>query len=171
VLDPELPTRLLLHIDEKPQFPRLPLGVSANKHQSRATVEVARVEQKSETATAKRDGMSTPRTGSPDHDDGPILGLDRLITMANQIGDFFTPYPPERRAEGIRNHLRTYWDPRMRADLLEYIAAGGDGLKPFVRERRAPVEIRRRSEGLLWSAARRRDAPPRGSTGQGHKPA
>jgi formate dehydrogenase subunit delta len=77
--------------------------------------------------------MSTPR-GSPDHDDKTVLGLDRLITMANQIGDFFAPYPPERRAEGIRNHLRTYWDPRMRADLLDYIAAGGDGLKPFVVE-------------------------------------
>ena len=78
--------------------------------------------------------MSTPRTGSPGHDDGTVLGLDRLITMANQIGDFFAPYPPDRRAEGIRNHLRTYWDPRMRADLLEYIAAGGDGLQPFVVE-------------------------------------
>ena len=30
VLDPELPTRLLLRIDEKPQFPRLPLGVRIN---------------------------------------------------------------------------------------------------------------------------------------------
>ena len=78
--------------------------------------------------------MSSPRTGPANHDDGTVLGLDRLITMANQIGDFFAPYPPERRAEGIRNHLRTYWDPRMRADLLEYIAAGGDGLKPFVVE-------------------------------------
>jgi formate dehydrogenase subunit delta len=76
--------------------------------------------------------MSTPRVGSRDHDDKTVLGLDRLITMANQIGDFFAPYPPERRAEGIRNHLRTYWDPRMRADLLDYIVAGGDGLKPFV---------------------------------------
>src|SRR5262245_39778276 len=77
--------------------------------------------------------MRTPRVGSPD-DDKTVLGLDRLVIMANQIGDFFAPYPPERRAEGIRNHLRTYWDPRMRADLLDYIAAGGDGLKPFVVE-------------------------------------
>jgi formate dehydrogenase subunit delta len=77
--------------------------------------------------------MSTSPTGAT-HDDGTVLGLDRLITMANQIGDFFEPYPPERRAEGIRNHLRTYWDPRMRADLLDYIDAGGDGLKPFVVE-------------------------------------
>ena len=78
--------------------------------------------------------MSTSPLSSQHHDDGTVLGLDRLITMANQIGDFFEPYPPERRAEGIRNHMRTYWDPRMRADLLDYIDAGGDGLKPSVVE-------------------------------------
>ena len=31
-----------------------------------------------------------------------VLDLDRLLSMANQIGDFFAPYPPARRAEGIR---------------------------------------------------------------------
>jgi hypothetical protein len=42
VFNSELPDRLRLHIEEKPQFPRLPLGVSANKYQSRATVEEAK---------------------------------------------------------------------------------------------------------------------------------
>src|SRR3990170_3972490 len=37
----------------KAAVPSAALGVSANKHQSRATVEVTRVEQKSETATAE----------------------------------------------------------------------------------------------------------------------
>ena len=64
--------------------------------------------------------------------DTPVMALDRIVLMANQIGDFFAPYPPERRAEGIRNHLRTYWDPRMREELLEYIASGGAGLAPHV---------------------------------------
>ena len=61
-----------------------------------------------------------------------VLDLDRLLVMANQIGDFFEPYPPARRAEGIRNHLRTYWDPRMREALLEHIDQGGEGLRDFV---------------------------------------
>jgi formate dehydrogenase subunit delta len=61
-----------------------------------------------------------------------VLDLDRLLAMANQIGDFFAPYLPARRAEGIRNHLRTYWDPRMREALLEHIERGGDGLQDFV---------------------------------------
>jgi formate dehydrogenase subunit delta len=66
--------------------------------------------------------------------DIPVMALDRIVLMANQIGDFFAPYPPERRAEGIRNHLRTYWDPRMREELLAHVAAGGAGLAPHVLE-------------------------------------
>ncbi|PPD43579.1 MAG: hypothetical protein CTY15_09445 [Methylocystis sp.] len=65
----------------------------------------------------------------------PVMALDRIVLMANQIGDFFAPYPPERRAEGIRNHLRTYWDPRMREELLALIEQGGGaGLAPHVME-------------------------------------
>lgn len=60
--------------------------------------------------------------------------MDRLIVMANQIADFFAPYPAPRRAEGIRNHLRTYWDPRMRQDLIDYLASGGAGLKPGIAD-------------------------------------
>ncbi|AZG78918.1 formate dehydrogenase subunit delta [Methylocystis rosea] len=63
---------------------------------------------------------------------GEVMALERIVVMANQIGDFFAPYPLERRAEGIRNHLRTYWDPRMRDELLEHIASGGAGLAPHV---------------------------------------
>ena len=59
---------------------------------------------------------------------GEVIDLERLIEMANQIGDFFSPYPPKRAQEGLRNHLRTYWDPRMRHALLAHIDAGGDGL-------------------------------------------
>jgi formate dehydrogenase subunit delta len=64
----------------------------------------------------------------------PVMAPERIVLMANQIGDFFAPYPPERRAEGIRNHLRTYWDPRMREELLALIAAGGAELASHVIE-------------------------------------
>jgi len=65
---------------------------------------------------------------------GDVIDLERLVTMANQIGDFFAPYPPERAREGLRNHLRTYWDPRMRNALLAHIDAGGEGLDLSVIE-------------------------------------
>jgi formate dehydrogenase subunit delta len=73
--------------------------------------------------------------------DPGVMALERLVVMANQIGAFFAPYPPERRAEGIRNHLRTYWDPRMRAELLAHIARGGDDLDPRVIEGARLLEL------------------------------
>lgn len=64
-----------------------------------------------------------------------VMELEKLITMANQIGDFFAPYPAARQTEGIRNHLRTYWDPRMRDALLKYIhEQGGKHLHAHVLE-------------------------------------
>ena len=55
-----------------------------------------------------------------------VIDPARLVEMANQIGDFFAPYSEQRRIEGVRNHLRNYWDPRMRSDLLAYIANGNE---------------------------------------------
>lgn len=50
--------------------------------------------------------------------DDDIMSRGRIIEMLGQIEDFFRPYPEKRRIEGIRNHLRTYWDPRMRDQLI-----------------------------------------------------
>lgn len=52
---------------------------------------------------------------------------DRLIHMANQIGKFFAAQPGDGAA-GVATHLRNYWDPPMRAEILAWRAAGGDGL-------------------------------------------
>src|SRR5262245_27428578 len=90
------------------------------------------------------------------------------------LGDFFAPYAPERRAEGIRNHLRTYSDPRMRADLLDYIAAGGDGLKPFVVEGALLLKSGADPTGYYGppqDAETRRIAGAAGPTRLGHNPA
>ncbi len=65
---------------------------------------------------------------------GEVIDLRHLVAMANQIGDFFAPYPRERAVEGLRNHFRCYWDPRMREALLAHIAAGGEGLDERVIE-------------------------------------
>jgi formate dehydrogenase subunit delta len=75
--------------------------------------------------------LQSPRTrnGMPNE---PVIDIDRLVLMANQIADFFAPYPPPRRQEGIRNHLRSYWEPRMRKALLEHIERGADGLNADV---------------------------------------
>jgi formate dehydrogenase subunit delta len=50
--------------------------------------------------------------------------------MANQIGRFFEGQPGGKAAEMTANHLRSFWDPKMRADLVRHLQAGGAGLTP-----------------------------------------
>jgi formate dehydrogenase subunit delta len=51
-----------------------------------------------------------------------------LVRMANQIAAFFAAYPEEEAVASTAGHLKSFWDPRMRAELLAHVAAGGDGL-------------------------------------------
>lgn len=59
------------------------------------------------------------------------MSPEKMVHMANQIATFFDTQPGDP-AEKVAGHLRDYWEPRMRAQLLEYIAAGGAGLNPAV---------------------------------------
>ena len=62
------------------------------------------------------------------------MSTERLVMMANQIGKFFVSQGKERAATGILNHLKKFWDPRMRAGIIEHLRAGGEGLDPEVRQ-------------------------------------
>ena len=60
---------------------------------------------------------------------------DRLISMANQIADFFQSYPEAEAVEGVATHIQKFWDPRMRRELLAHVDAHGSGrLSPIVAE-------------------------------------
>ena len=61
------------------------------------------------------------------------MHLDHLIKMANQIGGFFQSMPDaEEGMAGVAQHLRNYWDPRMRRQLLLHVTDGhGEGLSAF----------------------------------------
>lgn len=64
------------------------------------------------------------------------MNAEKLVKMANQIALFFEG-EPERAAvlEGIASHLKRFWDPRMRRELLQWIAEHeGEGLRPSVIE-------------------------------------
>ncbi|MFJ1300953.1 formate dehydrogenase subunit delta [Pseudomonadota bacterium AL_CKDN230030165-1A_HGKHYDSX7] len=51
-----------------------------------------------------------------------------LIRMANRIGDFFDAYPDRAEGvEGVANHIQKFWEPRMRTELLDWIARHPDG--------------------------------------------
>jgi formate dehydrogenase subunit delta len=62
------------------------------------------------------------------------MSPDRLIYMANQIGQFFQSQGPGKVGPGVADHIRKFWDPRMRAMILAHLDAGGSGLDPQVRD-------------------------------------
>ena len=54
--------------------------------------------------------------------------------MANRIGEFFQAMPDRQEALlGVATHIRKFWDPRMRRELLTYLdQQGGEGLSELV---------------------------------------
>jgi formate dehydrogenase subunit delta len=62
------------------------------------------------------------------------MSPDKLVYMANQIGKFFASQGADKAATAIAEHLRKFWDPRMRTAIIAHFEAGGAGLDPFVRE-------------------------------------
>ena len=62
------------------------------------------------------------------------MSPDKLVYMANQIGKFFASQPRGAAVAGTADHIRKFWDPRMRSAIFAHLAAGGAGLDPNVRE-------------------------------------
>lgn len=57
------------------------------------------------------------------------MSPESLVRMANQIEAFFASEPDRDAAiAAIENHLRRFWDPRMRKAIVAYQADGGAGL-------------------------------------------
>jgi formate dehydrogenase subunit delta len=65
------------------------------------------------------------------------MDIHHLVTMANQIAEFFKTSHPDR-AEAVvatTQHLRSFWDPRMRREIIAHLAAnGGQGLNEIARD-------------------------------------
>jgi formate dehydrogenase subunit delta len=64
------------------------------------------------------------------------MEIARLVAMANQIAAFFESLPQRDEAiKGVAQHLRNFWDPRMRKQLIAHVMEGGDsGLSRLARE-------------------------------------
>ena len=62
------------------------------------------------------------------------MSPDHLVYMANQIGKFFESQKADQVVPGIAKHIKDFWDPRMRRAIFDYLAQGGEGLVPPVRE-------------------------------------
>ncbi len=64
------------------------------------------------------------------------MDADNLVRMANRIGEFFVAMPDRAEAKvGIVDHIRKFWEPRMREQLFAHIDREDDsGLAPLVLE-------------------------------------
>ena len=58
---------------------------------------------------------------------------DKLVHMANQIARAFAVEGEAKAVAATANHLKLFWDPRMRREILVHLDAGGDGLDPVTR--------------------------------------
>jgi formate dehydrogenase subunit delta len=76
------------------------------------------------------------------------MNEQHLIEMANRIGEFFESMPDRDEAlAGISEHIRSFWEPRMRRILLSALdEASASTMREIVREalslRRAELEPR-----------------------------
>ncbi len=60
------------------------------------------------------------------------MTTNRLVYMANQVASFFASYPEAEAIDGTANHLKSFWDPRMRREIEAHLAnKGGERLSPI----------------------------------------
>ena len=62
------------------------------------------------------------------------MNVDNLIRMVNRIGSFFEAMPHRDEAmNDIAQHVRKFWEPRMRQQLFAHIDQhGAEGIDPIV---------------------------------------
>ena len=89
--------------------------------------------------------------------EGGHSGDDKLVYMANQIARFFASQRHTDPAEGVADHLRLFWEPRMRRAILARLDAGGEGLDPVAR---AAVELLRAGAANQPTVCVGRTMPP-----------
>ena len=63
------------------------------------------------------------------------MNVERLVEMANDIANYFASEPDHAAAvAGVAGHIKRYWEPRMRKQILAHLDAGGHGLGGLARE-------------------------------------
>ncbi len=68
---------------------------------------------------------------------------EKLVHMANQIGDFFKSYPEDTAVEGIREHIAKFWNRKMRDELFAHLKTDGtNSLQPMVAKAVEKLQIK-----------------------------
>jgi formate dehydrogenase subunit delta len=59
---------------------------------------------------------------------------DNMVHRANQIALFFASYPHDQAVAGVLDHIKKFWERRMRDQIIAYVAHGGGGLHELALE-------------------------------------
>ncbi|MDB5441597.1 MAG: hypothetical protein JWM33_4024 [Caulobacteraceae bacterium] len=62
-----------------------------------------------------------------------MSNLERLVYMANQIARNLSGQGPDHAVAATADHIATFWDPRMRAQILAHLNAGAEGMDGVAR--------------------------------------
>ncbi|MFT6167976.1 MAG: formate dehydrogenase subunit delta [Celeribacter sp.] len=62
------------------------------------------------------------------------MSPDTMVRMANQIAGFFKTQPKIDQAQAVADHISDFWEPRMKAQLVAFVANEGAGLDDLVIE-------------------------------------
>lgn len=70
------------------------------------------------------------------------MNTQHLITMLNQMGDFFISQPDQQQAQhDLAEHVRLFWEPRMRTAIFDFLDAHPNGLLPHSEAQLAPIVL------------------------------
>lgn len=84
-------------------------------------------------------------------DDTQVMSTaDRLVYMAHQIARNMATLGEARAAEAVADHLASFWDPRMKAQIIAIARDRPDRLSPVVA----------RAVALMAASSPPRVAPP-----------
>jgi formate dehydrogenase subunit delta len=62
------------------------------------------------------------------------MKVDLMVHNANQIALYFASFPRDEAIDGVTDHILKFWEKRMKKQIVDYLAEGGDGLHELARE-------------------------------------
>ena len=62
------------------------------------------------------------------------MHTETMVHNANQIALFFAGYPHDEAVAGVADHIKKFWERRMKQQITQYVAEGGTGLHELVLE-------------------------------------
>ncbi|MBN2701008.1 MAG: formate dehydrogenase subunit delta [Methylothermaceae bacterium] len=75
------------------------------------------------------------------------MNVEQLVKMANDIAAFFSAEPDHQTAvDGVYNHIKRFWDPRMRQQITAHLQSDGSGLCDLATEALQRLETEQKQQ-------------------------